>query len=139
MLFYLCDSFDFYFRVRLAVAVSLQVSAFLFVLYHHHFVGAAGIFKCSLNFCSIDKWRADSCIFAIVYEKDFVENDCVAFFELISEFFNSNNVSDRDFVLLSACLYNCKFHTAIVAEWLRKVNKAAYSLSLRDFWPILGV
>src|SRR3989338_8905646 len=104
----------------LAVAVFLKVAALLFVFDNVNCLVASdfrygGVY---LSFGNIG--RADGGVFAVVHEKHFVEDELVSHLESTRYFFNFNNISHGDFVLLAACLYDREFHSYHI---LQRFNK----------------
>ena len=75
---------------------------------------AANLGDGGLDLCLGDIRGADSCIFAIINEKNLVEDDLIAFFVGTRELLNRNRVALGDVVLLAAGLDDCKFHRGTV-------------------------
>lgn len=105
---------NFHFEEMLAVALADEVAAFWFVFDHQNFLGSANFHQFPFHFRSGDKRRADSCIFCIINQQNFIKDDFVTLFIFASNFFNFNRVSNGDLVLLAASLNNCKFHNLYI-------------------------
>ena len=76
--------------------------------------GWLGLYK-PATFARIDRlWFLFAAImftiaFSIINEKDLVKRNFIPFFVFTCYFLNRNKAPRRDFVLLSACMYDCKF------------------------------
>ena len=109
--------------MRLAVTLFLEVAALLFVFYNiNRFVAAdfgdGGVY---LRFGDIG--RADSGVLAVIHEKHFVKDERVPHLERTGDFLNFKHISHGDFVLLAACLYDCKFHSPVILH--KRLEKAS--------------
>lgn len=108
---------DFDFEKRLAVAALFKIVAFCFIFDDDYFFSAINALYFSRDFGALDIWLANSCILAIVYQKDSVKDNQVARLSFFTfgplDFLNFYGISLRHHILLPASLYDGKLSGAI--------------------------
>jgi len=92
------------------MAVPAEIAGFLLVFYYENFPGPTDFRNFGIHFRAFYIWHADSGIFSIIHEQDFIKREFIPRLVFSFYFLNRNKASFGDLVLLPACLYNCEFH-----------------------------
>lgn len=95
---------------RLTVAVFLKVTGLLLVVNDGDFLSSADLLQGGFDLGAFDVWGADSGILTVIHKQNLIKGEFVTLFIITGDFLNLDGITHGDFVLLSSCFYNCKFH-----------------------------